>query len=107
MKILVVSDTHGKHENLEKVLERVAPIDLLIHLGDAEGYEDHIADMAVCPIEIVAGNPVIDDDKCENCGICSYVCSRNLISERIVPEHNYLQMDALRIDMAKKGERKW
>lgn len=63
-----------------------------------------------CPnkaIEMVAGNPVIDDDKCENCGICSYVCSRNIIAERIVPEHNYLQMDALRIDMAKKGERKW
>lgn len=56
MKILIVSDTHGKHENLEKVFEREAPIDLLIHLGDAEGYEDYIADMAGCPIEIVAGN---------------------------------------------------
>ena len=56
MKILVVSDTHGKHDNLEKVLERVSPIDLLIHLGDAEGYEDYIAAMAGCPMEIVAGN---------------------------------------------------
>ncbi len=63
-----------------------------------------------CPnnaIEMVAGNPVIDDDKCENCEICSYVCSRNLIAERIVPEHNYLQMDALKIDILAGNERKW
>lgn len=62
-----------------------------------------------CPngaIEMVAGNPVIDDNKCENCGICSYVCSRNLIAERIVPEHNYLQTHALKIDELNKDERK-
>lgn len=56
MKILVISDTHKRHKNLERVLERVAPIDLLIHLGDAEGYEEEIAQMAGCPMEIVAGN---------------------------------------------------
>lgn len=56
MKILIVSDTHGKHENLEVVLEQVAPIDLLIHLGDAEGYEDYIEVIAECPVEIVSGN---------------------------------------------------
>ena len=28
----------------------------LIHLGDAEGYEDYIADLAECPIDIVSGN---------------------------------------------------
>ena len=56
MKILIVSDTHGKHENLEVVLEQVAPIDLLIHLGDAEGCEDYIEALAECPIEIVSGN---------------------------------------------------
>ena len=36
MKILIISDTHRKHENLLKVLERECPVDLLIHLGDAE-----------------------------------------------------------------------
>lgn len=56
MKILIVSDTHRKHENLKVVLERVQPIDLLIHLGDAEGEEDYIAELAGCPMEIVAGN---------------------------------------------------
>lgn len=56
MKILVVSDTHNKHENLKEVLERVSPVDLLIHLGDAEGCEDYIRELAGCPVEIVAGN---------------------------------------------------
>lgn len=56
MKILIVSDTHRKHENLIAVLERVQPVDMMIHLGDAEGCEDYIAEMAGCPLEIVAGN---------------------------------------------------
>lgn len=56
MKVLIVSDTHKHHENLIRVLEREGRIDLMIHLGDAEGYEDDIADMAGCPLEIVAGN---------------------------------------------------
>ena len=42
MKILIVSDTHRRHTNLETVLEREKPIDLMIHLGDAEGAEDYI-----------------------------------------------------------------
>ncbi len=56
MKILVVSDTHRRLDNLQIVLERVQPVDMLIHLGDAEGEEDYIAQMAGCPMEIVAGN---------------------------------------------------
>lgn len=56
MKILVVSDTHRKHSNLEKVLEREGPLDLLIHLGDAEGYEEYIEEICGCPLEIVSGN---------------------------------------------------
>ncbi len=56
MKILIISDTHTKHDNLLKVLERECPVDLLIHLGDAEGYEDYIAEQAGCPVEVVAGN---------------------------------------------------
>lgn len=56
MKILIVSDTHGKHENLRKIIWNVSPIDMLIHCGDTEGGEDRIAEMAGCPCEIVAGN---------------------------------------------------
>ncbi|HEY9574182.1 MAG TPA: metallophosphoesterase, partial [Lachnospiraceae bacterium] len=34
MRILVVSDTHGKDENLECVLDKVGPIDILVNCGD-------------------------------------------------------------------------
>lgn len=56
MKVLIVSDTHRKHENLEKVIEKEGKLDLLIHLGDSEGNEDYIEQIAGCPIEIVSGN---------------------------------------------------
>ena len=56
MKILIISDTHGKHEYLEAVLEQEKPLDMLIHLGDAEGCEDYIEVIAECPVEVVAGN---------------------------------------------------
>lgn len=56
MRILIISDTHRKNENFLKVLERVESVDLLIHLGDAEGCEKFFAEQAGCPVEIVAGN---------------------------------------------------
>ena len=56
MKILIVSDTHKKHDNLVRILEQEEHIDLMIHLGDSEGYEDYIAELAGCPVEIVSGN---------------------------------------------------
>ncbi len=42
-KILIVSDTHRKDENLKQVIEKEKPLDMLIHLGDAEGSEYAIA----------------------------------------------------------------
>lgn len=56
MKILIVSDTHRREENLERVLMAEKPIDLLIHLGDVEGSEDYITAIAECPTEMVSGN---------------------------------------------------
>lgn len=56
MKILIVSDTHGKHVNLEIVIDKVKPIDLLIHLGDVEGGSDYIEAIAPCKTEMISGN---------------------------------------------------
>ena len=56
MKVVIVSDTHGSHRNLEKVLEEEKPMDMLIHLGDVEGGEDYITALADCPTHIVKGN---------------------------------------------------
>ena len=56
MRVLIVSDTHKSHRNLEKVLERTDDIDMLIHLGDTEGGEDYIQALVDCPAHIVGGN---------------------------------------------------
>lgn len=56
MKVLIVSDTHGHEENLERVLQRENDIDQFIHLGDVEGQEDYFEVIAGCPVHIVSGN---------------------------------------------------
>ncbi len=56
MKILIVSDTHKSHRNLERVIEMEKPFDLLIHLGDVEGADDYIEALVDCPVHIVRGN---------------------------------------------------
>lgn len=56
MRVLIVSDTHGKNGNLEKVLRLIAPLDLIFHLGDLEGSEGYIEDISPCPVHMVSGN---------------------------------------------------
>ena len=56
MRVLIVSDTHGKHKGIEQAIAMERPLDLLIHLGDGLGYEGYFAELAGCPVEIVAGN---------------------------------------------------
>ncbi|MFV0529551.1 MAG: metallophosphoesterase family protein [Lachnospiraceae bacterium] len=56
MRILIVSDTHAKMENLKTVLHKVGHIDALIHCGDVEGDEDYIRALAGCPAYLVSGN---------------------------------------------------
>ena len=58
MKILIVSDTHRKDGNLYDVIEKEKPLDMLIHLGDAEGSEYVIADWLNegCELVMVQGN---------------------------------------------------
>lgn len=56
MKILVVSDTHGQNRNLEIVVGRIKPIDMLLHLGDVEGSEYLVDKIGECPAYIVRGN---------------------------------------------------
>lgn len=56
MRILIVSDTHGKHTNLRTVLNRVGKLDLFIHCGDVEDGENHIRELVGCEIHMVKGN---------------------------------------------------
>ena len=55
VKVLIVSDTHKSHRNLERIIEKEKPFQMLIHLGDVEGAEDYIEALADCPVHIVRG----------------------------------------------------
>lgn len=56
MRVLIVSDTHGRNDNFLKVLEKEMPVDMVIHCGDTEGGEYTIASAAGCGAYIVCGN---------------------------------------------------
>lgn len=56
MKLLIVSDTHGRREEITEIIQREKPVDLLIHLGDIRGDEEYIQSLAGCPMELVKGN---------------------------------------------------
>lgn len=57
MKILIVSDTHGRLDHLEEAIERVGDFDAMIHCGDLEGQEDEILELAEGrPVTFVRGN---------------------------------------------------
>lgn len=56
MRVLVVSDTHGHLENLERALEETGPVDALMHCGDIEGQAEQIRRMIDGPCYMVAGN---------------------------------------------------
>lgn len=55
-RIMVISDTHGRLENLVKALQREGKLDMLIHLGDFEGDDEAIFEMANCKVLMVPGN---------------------------------------------------
>ena len=56
MKILVVSDSHGRNDNLKKTIQKVSPIDMMLHLGDVEMEPEKLKEMAGCKVYCVSGN---------------------------------------------------
>ncbi len=56
MRILIVSDTHGRRGDLDIVLDREKNIDLMIHLGDFERDEDWVEGATKCPVRMISGN---------------------------------------------------
>lgn len=56
MRVLLVSDTHGRNGNFEKLIRLIDSIDLIFHMGDLEGSEGYLEDLAPCPIYMVSGN---------------------------------------------------
>lgn len=56
MRVLIISDTHGRHTGLDRALEEAGDIDLFIHLGDVEGGEEYINAVVDCEKHMVRGN---------------------------------------------------
>lgn len=56
MRILVVSDTHGRLRKFDTALGMEGPVDAVFHLGDIQGTEDYFELAAECPVYMVAGN---------------------------------------------------
>ena len=59
MKVLIVSDTHRRDENLRAVIRKEMPFDMMVHLGDTEGSEVYFEDWVRnerCSVYTVRGN---------------------------------------------------
>ena len=87
MKILIISDTHGRLENLYRVLEIEKPVDNLLHLGDFSRDQDEIRAAAECACAFVRGN-------CDWC--CDERDTRDfgLFDHRIHMEHGHMLPDS-------------
>ncbi len=56
MKVLIVSDTHGRDKNLLKILEENKAYDFMVHLGDIGRLEDYIEEVTGLACFAVRGN---------------------------------------------------
>ena len=56
MKVLIVSDTHGRNDGYLELLEKSDKLDMVIHCGDVEGSEYLISSASGCKTVIVQGN---------------------------------------------------
>ena len=56
MKVLIISDTHRRDDRFLRVMEQEAPVDMILHAGDAEGSEDYFEQIAGMPLLYVSGN---------------------------------------------------
>lgn len=56
MKILVVSDSHGRNDNMIRTIKKVSPIDMMLHLGDIDMGPEELEHLAGCKVYAVCGN---------------------------------------------------
>lgn len=56
MRVLAISDTHKKTDNVLKVIEAYGPFDMIFHMGDHSRDAMDIEYMTDCPVMMVNGN---------------------------------------------------
>ena len=77
MKILIISDSHGRHDLMRRAIGQEAPIDMLIHAGDVEGdLESILGDKREYEIRAVAGNMDWSDSMEDE--LCFPVCGHRI-----------------------------
>ena len=55
-KILIVSDTHGHNSLYLQLVEKLSPLDMVVHCGDTDGSDATITMSPDCPVCLVRGN---------------------------------------------------
>lgn len=56
MKAVVVSDSHGRFGEIQRIIERETPFEMFLHAGDVQGEIGCIEEWAGCPVYAVRGN---------------------------------------------------
>ncbi len=56
MRILIVSDTHGRNNEYLDLVRAIKRLDMVIHCGDIENSEYTISQAVMCPVLMIAGN---------------------------------------------------
>ncbi len=56
MKIVVISDTHGKNSAILDIMSRESDADMLLHCGDICADVSEIIENINCPFHVVSGN---------------------------------------------------
>lgn len=56
MRILIISDSHGRTENIEILKKKIGKLDLILHCGDGSSDFDYIGDRLGCRVHGVSGN---------------------------------------------------
>lgn len=82
MRILVVSDTHGRNENLYELLNKEKNIDYFVHCGDGEGVEDFIEGFTKAQTVMVRGN-------CDYCSPLPIEDSFTVCGRKILVTHGH------------------
>lgn len=83
MKILVVSDTHGKDSELIKLLLDNKDINMVIHCGDSSELGDYIGEFTDAAVEMVCGN-------CDLCSPYPYEKTIDVPGHRIFVTHGHM-----------------
>ena len=84
MRVVIISDSHGHMENVERIMKKSGRVDMVIHLGDILGQDHILRSLCDCPVKIVRGN-------CDFYSENKYVDVFSIGENKIYATHGHLQ----------------